>query len=54
MLGITIKAQVNVKGDANLGPILMKDENGYLPAFFHINCCINLPGIYKPVEFTQT
>lgn len=45
---------MNAKGDANLGPILMKGEDGYLPAFFRENCSINLPGIYKSVEFTQT
>jgi hypothetical protein len=32
----------------------MKGEDGYLPAFFRENCSINLPGIYKSVEFTQT
>lgn len=41
------------KSGGQLRSHLMKDEIGYLPAFFRKYCCNNLPEIHTTVEFTR-
>jgi hypothetical protein len=47
------KSKIECKRGRYLRSHLMKDEDGYLPAFLRKNCCIDTPGIYTSVEFTQ-
>ena len=48
------KSTSECKRGRHLRSHLMKDEDGYLPAFLSKNCSISIPGIYTSVEFTQT